>query len=106
MDGIGELRTLLGDDAVALDGPTLARYAGDQTENPEGSPDAVVRVPDLARLQQVVALAARHRVPLIPRVAGTNLGGLTIPSHGGWVLDLAGMNRIVELDAEDMVAVI
>jgi FAD/FMN-containing dehydrogenase len=106
MDVISELRDVVGVDAVLVDDATRLRFSSDMTENAEGRPDAVVQVHTLAQLQRVVLLAARHRAPLIPRVAGTNLGGLTLPTHGGWVLDLSNMNRIVELNVDDMVAVL
>lgn len=35
-----------------------------------------------------------------PRGAGTNLVGSTVPDHGGIVLDLSEMNRVLELDEE------
>jgi FAD/FMN-containing dehydrogenase len=106
MDALSELRNVVGVDGVSVDDATLLRFSGDMTENREALPDAVVRVRSLAELQGVVRLAAQQHTPLVPRVAGTNLGGLTLPTHGGWVLDLTGMNRIVELNVDDMVAVI
>ncbi len=106
MDAITRLRDIVGADNVRVDAETIAEYGADMTENPEKPPDAVVSVATREQLLQVVALAGEHGVPLIPRVAGTNLGGLTIPADGGWCLDLARMNRIVELNRTDMVAVI
>lgn len=100
------LRARLGSDRVRTDDVTRAAYGRDTTENPEGVPDAVVYVRDVEELREVVRLAGVARVPLVPRVAGTNLGGLAIPSRGGWVVDLAAMNRIVELDLENRIAVI
>lgn len=100
------LRDIVGTDAVSVDETTLLRFSTDMTENPGARPNAVVRVRTLEQLQAIVLLAAQHRTPLVPRVAGTNLGGLTIPTNGGWVLDLTGMSQIVELNVDDMVAVI
>jgi glycolate oxidase len=106
MDAVAELRQALGDSAVSTDASTLAEYAGDLTENPEGRAEAVVHVASLEQLQTVVQIAHRQRTPLVPRVAGTNLGGLTLPDHGGWVLDLTRMNRILEINQADCVAVV
>jgi glycolate oxidase len=88
------------------DPETLRAYAADTTENPEGAPDAVVEIRGLDDLISVVTAAARDGVALTPRVAGTNLGGLAIPARGGWLVDLTRMNRICELDTENMIAVI
>jgi FAD/FMN-containing dehydrogenase len=106
MQPLAELESALGSDAVSVDAATRAAYAGDMTENPEAEPEAVVWVKNLAELQAVVRIAASTRTPLVPRVANTNLGGLAIPTHGGWVVDLTRMNRIVELNTEDYVAVV
>lgn len=106
MEPIDELRTALGAQAVSTDASELERLSADMTENPASLPHAVVRVCNLEQLQAVVRIAASARIPVVPRVAGTNLGGLTIAKHGGWILDLTGMNRIVSLFAEDGIAVV
>src|SRR5512143_3264610 len=106
MEPLAELQRTLGSDAVSVEAATRAAYAGDMTENPEAEPAAVVWVKDLAELQAVVRIAAGARTPLVPRVANTNLGGLAIATHGGWVVDLTRMNRIVELNTQDCVAVV
>jgi glycolate oxidase len=106
MDILPQLERIVGVDRVRTDPQTLAAYGADMTENPESPPDAVVSVRSLEELQAIMRLAAGARIPVVPRVAGTNLGGLTIPAHGGWVLDLSLMNRIVELNVQDRVAVL
>jgi FAD/FMN-containing dehydrogenase len=103
---LDELRRVVGADAVRDEAATLEDYAHDMTEATPSRPDAVVEIADLPALQAVVRLAADARIPLVPRVAGTNLGGLTIPARGGWVLDLRRMNRIVALERDDRVAVV
>ena len=95
-DPLSELRKIVGDAGVRTDDSTLAEFAGDMTENPACAPAAVVTINNLEQLQAVVTVAAEAKIPLTPRVAGTNLGGLTIPTPDGWSLDLAGMNRIVD----------
>ncbi|MFC1642418.1 FAD-binding oxidoreductase [Myxococcota bacterium] len=106
MDALTQLREMFGSERVLVDAGALAEFSGDMTENPEAPPDAVVRVESLEQLQAVVRLADGSRTPLVPRVAGTNLGGLTIATRGGWIVDLTAMNRIVELNEADCVAVV
>jgi glycolate oxidase len=57
-------------------------------------------------VQQVVNLARRSGVALYPRGAGTNLSGGTIPVQKGIVLSLQKMNKILEVDAENLTAVV
>jgi glycolate oxidase len=91
---------------LRTDEATLAEYSRDMTENPPGRAQVVVFVETDEELVAVVRVAAQHRIPLTPRIAGTNLGGLSLPVAGGAVLDLTGMNRILAINETDMLAVI
>jgi FAD/FMN-containing dehydrogenase len=93
-------------DRLSTDPATLAKYSRDTTECQEGRAELIAFIQNDKELIEVVRIADQHRIPLTPRVAGTNLGGLTIPAKGGIVLDLTGMNRIVEINPVDMLAVI
>jgi len=74
---------------LATDPATLAHFAGDMTENPEGSPDAVVTIETLDELQAVVKVAAATRTPLIPTRGGHQPGRAHHPRSGvGFILDL------------------
>ncbi|HXM57769.1 MAG TPA: FAD-linked oxidase C-terminal domain-containing protein [Candidatus Dormibacteraeota bacterium] len=61
-------------------------------------PDAVVLPADRDQVAEVVRLAARHRIPVVPRGAGTGLSGGAITLRGGIALQLSRMRRIVEID--------
>jgi glycolate oxidase len=106
MDPIAEVTRLIGSDRVRTDASTLAAFGADPTENPEHPQDAVLTIATKSELSAVVRLAAGAGIPLVPRVAGTNLGGLTIPGKGGWVLELTAMNQIVSIDLVNRVMVV
>jgi FAD/FMN-containing dehydrogenase len=80
----------------------VARAIGDDAVVRE--PDVVVRVTNLHDLRAVVQIAARDKIPLLPRVAGAKLHH----DHAsrGWVIDLSAMNRICDLDERNQLAVI
>jgi len=100
------LREALGAEHV-LDGEeALAPYATDYTEEEPHPPGLVVRPASTAEVQAIVRLAAEEGATLTPRVAGSNVGGLALPPEGGVVVDLTRMNRILEVNREDMVAVV
>src|SRR6185503_9040826 len=68
--------------------------------------DAVV-LPDSAEdVSAVMRLCATHGVPLVPRGGGTGYTGGAVPMRGGVVLSLERMNRILELDEENLVIVV
>jgi len=82
-------------------------YSFDMTENPPKRPAMVVMPESVQQLQQIVRIANKDRVPLVPFVTGQNIGGLTIPQVDDAVtVDLKRMNKIVEVDDEAMYAVV
>jgi len=100
------LISLLGREAV-LDTPeALAPYREDYTELAPVDPSCAAFVTTTEQLQAIVREAGETHTPLTARVAGSNVGGLAIPAPGGVVLDLTRMNRVLEVNAEDMYAVI
>jgi len=69
-------------------------------------PDAVAFPVDAPEVQRIVLLANRHRFPVVPRGAGTGFSGGALPVHGGVVLSLERMDRILAIDAENLYAVV
>ncbi len=67
-----------------------------------GLPDVVVRPHSTSDVSKIVALAHEHRVPVVPRGAGSGLSGGAVAINGGVVLDLSGMSRILEVDVDNM----
>ncbi|MBF0544888.1 MAG: FAD-binding protein [Candidatus Riflebacteria bacterium] len=65
-------------------------------------PSAVVRPRNTDELQNVIRAANATRTPIIPRGAGTGFSGGSLATSGGVVLDLLQLNRIIEIDEEDM----
>jgi FAD/FMN-containing dehydrogenase len=100
------LASLLGAEHVLLEPDALAPYREDFTEADSRDPDLVALPETTEQVQAIVRKAAELGVPITPRVYGTNIGGLALASEGGLILDLTRMNRILDVNADDMVAVI
>ena len=103
---INELIAIVEKENVKTDNETLTEYCDDMTEVEGHLPDIVVTCCVKEDIIKVVHLARNHQLPIIPVVAKTNLGGLAIPSKGGIILDLKKMNRIIEVNEEDMYMII
>jgi glycolate oxidase len=58
------------------------------------------------QVSEILKLANRTRIPVIPRGAGTGLSGMSVPAKGGIVLDLNRMNRILAIRIEDRLAIV
>jgi glycolate oxidase len=64
-------------------------------------PDAVVLPVSAEEIAEVVRLANRHRLPVVPRAGGTGLTDGAVPLRHGIMVDVKLMNRILEIDHED-----
>ena len=58
------------------------------------------------QVSEILKLANREKIPVIPRGAGTGLSGMAVPIEGGIILDLSRMNNIVKISIEDRLAVV
>ncbi|AET64088.1 FAD-binding oxidoreductase [Methanothrix harundinacea] len=104
MDIIEKLRDIVGERASAAPAERLC-YSSDASQV-RGTPDYVVRPLSTAEVSDVVGLAAAEGVAVTARGAGTGLAGGAVPVRGGIVLDLSGMNRIVEMDLANLAVVV
>ena len=84
----------------------LVAYRTDATFGFRGEPLAVVRPGSADEVSQVLSWASRHRIPVVPRGAGTSLAAGAVPIHGGIVLSLTRMNSILAIDPVDLIATV
>ena len=91
---------------VVTDPDTMEKYRFDRSQDAAtGTPALVVRAEDAGQVQAAVRWAAAHRVPVVPRGAGSGLSGGSSAVDGGMVLSLERM-RAVEIDTDCQVAVV
>lgn len=102
-----ELAETLGQDKITTKPAELACYSFDATAGmPVKTPAVVVTPTCTEEVVQVINIARKYKIPVYPRGAGTNISGGTVPLHGGLVLSLLKMAKILEVDAENLVAVV
>ena len=105
-DLLSELTEALPVGVVVTDGDAVEKYRHDWSKDPDaGRPVAVVRAEDASHVQVAMRWAARHRVPVVPRGAGSGLSGGASALDGGIVVCLERM-RSVEVDDASQVAVV
>ncbi|MFP4054935.1 MAG: FAD-binding oxidoreductase, partial [Phycisphaerae bacterium] len=106
---IDELIAIVGERYVIHSDPDrLEPYSHDEVPDPEYAhmPEAVVRPESADQVSAIMHLANRHRIPVTPRGAGSGLSGGAVPLHGGIVLLVDRMNRILEIDERNMMVVV
>jgi len=69
-------------------------------------PEIVVRPQTTAEVSEIMRLANAERIPVTPRGAGSGLSGGAVPVFGGIVVATDRMNRILELDKQNMMIVV
>jgi glycolate oxidase len=102
---VDELRGIVGHEHALTDPAALARYASDALGI--GRPPDLVVLPSCTDdVAAVARLCEAHRVPLVVRGAGTGYTGGAVPTRGGVVLSMERLNRIVEIDEVNLLAVV
>ncbi len=97
---------LLPEGVVTTDPEAIEKYRFDWSRDASaGTPLAVVRAETAEQVQAAVRWAAQHRVPVVPRGAGSGLSGGSSAVDGGIVLSLERM-RTIEIDTDCQVAVV
>ena len=100
-----ELTSIVGEPHLRLDDETRSAYGADTLKRGRTA-DAVVLPADTGEVARIVQACARHRVPFVPRGAGTGYTGGAVPVFGGVVISLERMNRILEIDEANLIAIV
>lgn len=103
---IKELNKALPKENILSDEAERYVYSFDASNNQQNKalPDAVVFVENIEQVLRVVKIANEQMTPIICRGAGTNTVGACVPTHGGIVLNFSKMNKILEINPENMTA--
>jgi len=102
-----ELQTIVGAEQVLTGEAINDDYTHDEalTAVPV-KPDFLVRPADTSEVARIIVAASEHGVPVTARGSGTGMSGACIPTNGGILVSFERMNRILEIDLENHVAVV
>ncbi len=104
---IDDLIKLLGRDNVLTTREDLICHSFDATADmPSELPDVVVTPHTKEQIVEIVKLANKYMTPIYTRGSGTNLSGGTIPINKGIVLSMLNLNKILEIDTENLTATV
>ena len=102
---ISELKAIVGDIYVVHEPEDLLVFEYDGSVD-RGLPLVVVVPSSTEEVSKVVTAATRHGLPIVARGAGTGLSGGAVSRQGGVVVSLTRMTRVLEIDAENQLAVV
>jgi len=99
-------KSIVGDENIYSDKAHLIAYSYDATRE-HFEPDAVVFPRNEADISKILKYCNEHRIIIVPRGAGSGFTGGALPSSGGIVLAMERhMNKILEIDMKNMVAIV
>lgn len=103
---VKELERICGKGDVLYEKEELLCYSYDASPAQPSLPQAVVFPTSTEEVVKIMRLSSKNGLKVIPRGAGTGLSGATVPLEGDIVLCLTKMNKILEIDNQDLVAVV
>lgn len=106
LEAKGRLEALLGPNRFSTRPEDLILYGSDATNQPWHRPEAVARPGAAREVAALIKIAREYNIPVIPRGAGSGLTGGALPIAGGIVCAMTRFNRIIEIDPQNLVAVV
>jgi len=105
---LDRLGHILGEQYVVTDEEKIEPYSHDEVAEEEYAhmPDVVVKPKTAGEIAEIVRLANEKHIPITPRGAGSGLSGGAVPIYGGILLSVERMNRIIEIDEQNMMVVV
>ena len=102
---IRELRQIVGETYLLIEKEDIIVYEQDGSIL-QAMPEIVVLPGNVEEVSAVVRAARKAGVPIVPRGSGTGLAGGAVPAEGGVLLSLARLNRILEIDLKNRLAIV
>ena len=102
---LARLKDIVGSRHLSTGKEDLEDYARDEGPLAPIFPEAVVKPATAKEVAAILKLANRERFPVVARGAGTGVTGGSLALHGGAVISLERMNRILEIDRDNLMAV-
>ena len=96
------LKSVVGQERVYTDGDINEDYSHDELGGISKMPDAMVEVLSTEEVSKIMSYAYKNNIPVVVRGSGTGLVGASVPIHGGIMINMTKMNRILEIDEENL----
>jgi glycolate oxidase len=105
-EAVRKLRAIVGEEHFRDDQEAIVAHSYDATPMMQALPDGVIYPSDTEQVSAIMKVLHEYRIPLVTRGSGTNLCGGTVPVRGGVVMVMHRMNRLLELDLENLTATV
>ena len=96
------LQQIISPERVLIGSEISEDYAHDELGGIHSAPQMLVKVQTTEEISQIMAYANEKHIPVTVRGSGTGLVGACVPLYGGILLETTGMNKILELDKDNL----
>lgn len=103
---VQQLKSIVGDAYFRIDQEALIAHSYDGTPMLQALPDGVIYPETTEQVSEIMRIASQYVIPVVTRGSGSNLCGGTTPVSGGIVMVMHRMNRIIEIDMENLTATV
>jgi glycolate oxidase len=105
---VSKLKDIIGDEKIVLEEEKVEDYSHDEfaLSDIRKKPEVVVKPGTTKEIAELLKLANSEKIPVTPRGGATGLCGGCVPTFGGIVLSFENMNRILEIDKENLMAIV
>ena len=101
-DDIKFLESLCGKEKVFYGEDINEDFSHDELSGINSYPEVMIEVSNSREVSEIMKYASRRNIPVTPRGQGTGLVGGSVAVHGGIMLNMSAMNKILELDEENL----
>lgn len=102
LNDIEYLKNILGSDRVYIGDMINEDFSHDELGGIEKMPDVLVEVLTTGEVSSIMKYACENNIPVVARGSGTGLVGASVAIYGGIMINLSKMNKILELDEENL----
>ena len=99
---IDALTAILSADRVVCADDISHDYSHDELGGISHAPEVLVKAGTTEEISEIMKYASENKIPVVVRGSGTGLVGASVALHGGIMLETTGMNKILELDEENL----
>ena len=99
---IDYLKTVIDPEMIFSGEQITEDYSHDELGGIKSFPDVLIRVNSTEEISAVMKYANEHNIPVVVRGSGTGLVGAAVALHGGIMIETTSMNKILELDEENL----
>ncbi|HLP53323.1 MAG TPA: FAD-linked oxidase C-terminal domain-containing protein [Chitinophagales bacterium] len=99
---LAHFKTIVGAEFVFTDDANIEKFSRDETDGVKFPPEVVIKPITAQEISAILKYCNQHRIPVSPRAAGTGLSANSLCVHGGVMLSIERMNKILKIDERSL----